>query len=81
MSVVTTIEIPDEIYARLRARAEQVHVSIPSLVISTISDEFHVMAKDPTQPCVPMTGPLVGGDGMRGPLYPDTETPYDLIFG
>lgn len=25
--------------------------------------------------------PLLKGRGERGPLCPDTETPYDLVFG
>jgi antitoxin (DNA-binding transcriptional repressor) of toxin-antitoxin stability system len=27
-----------------------------------------------------VTGPLIPGEGSRGPLCPDTENPYDLLF-
>jgi len=28
-----------------------------------------------------VTPPLLRGRGRRGPLCPNTETPYDLVFG
>ena len=75
MSIRTTIDIPDELYSTLRQRAAQDHVSIRSLVISSIEDKFQAKPRS-----VPMLRAPVQAKGPRGPLCPDTENPYDLIF-
>lgn len=76
MSVRTTIDIPDELYATLRHRAASEHTSIRALVVDAIDTKFR--GRKRTQP---VTGPLVRGAGKRGPKCPDRENPYDLIFG
>jgi hypothetical protein len=76
MSVRTTIDIPEDLYATLRQRAASEKVSIRSLVILSIEEKFR-----PKRRSVRMTGPPIKGKGKPGPLCPTTENPYDLIFG
>ena len=75
MSVRTTVDIPDELYATLRQRAAREKVSIRSLVIMSIEEKFK-----PKRRRVPVTGPLMRCKGKLGPLFPTTENPYDVIF-
>lgn len=76
MSVRTTVDIPDELYSTLRQRAAREKVSIRSLVILSIEEKFR-----PKRRRIPVTGPVIPGNGKPGPLCPATENPYDLIFG
>jgi hypothetical protein len=76
MSVRTTIDIPDGLYAELRAGAARERVSIRSLVIHSIEENIK-----PKRKLVRMTGPPIKGTAGAGPLPLDTENPYDLIFG
>jgi hypothetical protein len=71
----TTIDIPDELYSTLRLQAARERVSIRSLVLLSIEEKFKSKRRR-----VPMTGPPIKGNGKLGPLCPDTENPYDLIF-
>jgi len=76
MSVRTTIDIPDELYATLRLRAAREKVSIRTLVILSIEEKFKPKRRDTR-----MAGPPVQCKSKMGPLCPTTENPYDLIFG
>lgn len=75
MSVRTTIDIPDGLYATLRRRAAAEHTSIRSLVVGAIERKFEGKRRR-----APMTGPPVKGTGRPGRLCPDKENPYDLLF-
>lgn len=75
MSVRTTIDIPDKLYETLRLRALDERVSIRSLVIDAIEGK---MVRKSRRKIV--TGPPVPGRSKPGPLCPDTENPYDIVF-
>ena len=73
MAVRTTVDIPEDLHEKLRARAEQSGVSIPSVIVDAI-DAY-------TKPNGGkfVTGPMIKG-GKRGPAYPTDENPHDLVF-
>ena len=75
MSVRITINLPDELYAALRQRAEVEHAPVRSLIVDAINSGIG--------PCASrrVTGPLVGkvGEGPA-PGSPDTENLYDVLF-
>jgi len=75
MSVRTTIDIPEDLYEVLRRRAASEQTSIRSLVIGAMERKFGGRRRTPVlQPPVP-------GTGKPGPLCPDKENPYDVLFG
>ena len=76
MSVRTTIDIPENLYEPLRRRAASEKTSIRSLVISAIESKFST-----DRARTPVLGPPISGKGKPGPLCPDRENPYDLLFG
>jgi hypothetical protein len=76
MSVRTTIDLPDGLYAELRERAARERVSIRSLVIHSIEENLK-----PKRKRVPVTEPPIKGTSGAGPLCPTEENPYDIIFG
>ena len=75
MSIRTTIDIPEDVYEKLRRKASDEKTSIRALVLNAIEGKFNR-----TEPRIPMTGPPVPGRSKPGPLCPDKENPYDLIF-
>jgi hypothetical protein len=75
MSVRTTIDIPDDLYEALRRRALSERTSIRSLVIGAVEARFRRKA-----PGDLVRGPLIPARGKPGPLCPDRENPYDLLF-
>ena len=75
MSVRTTIDIPENLYEPLRRRAASEKTSIRSLVISAIEGKFSASPRR-----TPVLGPPVPGKSKPGPLCPDRENPYDLLF-
>ena len=75
MSVRTTIDLPDDLYAILRRRAAAESTSIRSL----ITDAVRTSIQPRTGRRV--TGPLVGKRGDKpAPGSPDRENPYDVLF-
>jgi hypothetical protein len=74
MSVRTTIDLPDDIYAALRQRAADERTSIRALITSAIDNSFRPKRSKP------VTGPLVGKKGKPAPGSPDRENPYDVLF-
>jgi hypothetical protein len=70
MSVRTTIDIPDDLYAELRRRAVAEHASIQSLITTAIENELR------TRPSRRVTGK----DEGASPGSPDRENPYDVLF-
>jgi hypothetical protein len=75
MSVRTTIDIPDDIYEALRRRAARERTSIRSLVIGAIDQKFRNKRQRKA-----VMSPPVRRTGKPGPLCPDRENPYDLLF-
>jgi hypothetical protein len=75
MAVRTTVDIPQPLHDRLRRRAESSGASIRSLIVYAIEQTYPGPKKGR-----PVTGPLIHGNGKRGPLYPTDENPHDLIF-
>jgi hypothetical protein len=75
MSVRTTIDIPDDLYETLRRRAASEHTSIRSLVIDAIERKFRTQRRR-----TPVLAPPVPGSNRPGPLCPDRENPYDILF-
>ncbi len=75
VSVRTTIDVPDDLYELLRRRAADEKTSIRALVVNAIEGKF-----GRTELRVPLTGPPIPGRSKPGPLCPDKENPYDLIF-
>lgn len=75
MSVRTTIDIPDDLYEALRHRAAGEQTSIRSLVIRAIEGRFSARRRR-----APVLRPPIPGTGKPGPLCPDKENPYDLLF-
>ena len=75
MSVRTTIDIPDDLYEALRRRAASERISIRSLVIGAIERKFRTGRRR-----TPVLAPPVPGTGRPGPLCPDRENPYDILF-
>jgi hypothetical protein len=74
MSVRTTIDLPDDIYAALRQHAADERTSIRALITDAINSRFRPMKSKPVM------GPLVGKKGRPAPGSPDTENPYDILF-
>ena len=74
MSVRTTIDLPDDLYAALRQHAAAERTSIRALITDAINSRFRPMKSKP------VTGPLVGKKGRPAPGSPDTENPYDILF-
>jgi hypothetical protein len=74
MSVRTTIDIPEDLYETLRRRAASEQTSIRSLVIGAMERKFGSRRR------TPVIEPPVPGTGKPGPLCPDKENPYDLLF-
>jgi len=75
MSVRTTIDIPEDLYEVLRRRAASEQTSIRSLVIGAWNGSS---AAGGALPCFSLLCP---GTGKPGPLCPDKENPYDVLFG
>lgn len=75
MSVRTTIDIPDDVYDALRRRAANERRSIRSLVLEAVGAKFSGK-RAPRR----VEGPPIAGSGNPGPLCPDKENPYDLVF-
>jgi hypothetical protein len=75
MSVRTTIDIPDGLYDVLRRRAASEKTSIRSLVIGAVERKISARRRR-----TPVLGPPVPGTGKPGPLCPDKENPYDVLF-
>jgi hypothetical protein len=65
MAVRTTIDIPEPLHDRLRARAERSGASIRSLIVRAIEQTYPGSTKGR-----PVTGSLIRGVGRRGPQYP-----------
>ncbi len=74
-AIRTTIDIPEELYEPLRRRAASDKTSIRSLVIGAIEGKFSARQRR-----TPVLGPPVPGKSKPGPLCPDRENPYDLLF-
>ena len=74
MSVRTTIDLPDDVYATLRQRAIDERTSIRALITDAIDSKFR-----PRRSRL-VTGPLVGRKGKPAPGSPDRENPYDVLF-
>ena len=75
MAVRTTIDIPEPLHDRLRARAERSGASIRSLIVRAIEQTYPGSTKGR-----PVTGPLIRGTRQRGPQYPTDENPHDVVF-
>ena len=75
MSVRTTIDIPDDTYEALRRTAAAENTSIRALVIEAIDGRYKKRKSG-----IRLTKPPLQGRGKPGPLCPDRENPYDLIF-
>ncbi len=74
MSVRTTIDLPDDIYAALHQRAKEERTSIRALITSAIDTSF-----GPRQIQIQSPGPLVGKRRKQpAPGSPDRENPYDV---
>ena len=71
MAIRTTIDIPEDLYEPLRRRAASEKTSIRSLVIGAIEGKFSGGRR---------RSPPVPGKSKPGPLCPDRENPYDLLF-
>lgn len=76
MSVRTTIDLPDDLYGALRQRAASERTSIRALVIDAVEAKYKKKKSGKR-----LTEPPIKGTGKPGPLCPDRENPYDLIFG
>lgn len=75
MSVRTTIDLADDMYAALRRRAADERTSIRALIVDAIESRYRLT------PSKPVTGPLVGKRGAKpAPGSPDRENPYDVLF-
>jgi hypothetical protein len=75
MAVRTTVDIPEPLHDRLRARAERSGSSIRALIIGAIEQVYSEGKKGDY-----VTGPLVRGRGKLGPAFPKDENPHDLVF-
>jgi hypothetical protein len=74
MSVRTTIDLPDDLYATLRQRAAAERTSIRALITDAVESRLGPKRSRP------VTGPLVGKKGRSAPGSPDRENPYDVLF-
>jgi hypothetical protein len=76
MSIRTTIDIPEDLHQVLRRRAASEKTSIRCLVIHAIEGRYgEGMRKG-----IRLKGPPVQGKAKPGPLCPDRENPYDVLF-
>lgn len=75
MSVRTTIDIPDKLYAALRRRAAAERTSIRSLVVDALEGKYN-RKKERS----PVLKPPIPGSGKPGPRRLDRENPYDILF-
>ena len=75
MSIRTTVDVPEDLYEALRTLAAAQRTSIRSLIVDAVAGKFG-RGKER----IPVTGPPVSGSGKPGPLCPDRENPYDLLF-
>jgi hypothetical protein len=75
MAVRTTVDIPEPLHEELRHRAQSSGASIRSLIVAALEQTYSKPKKGR-----PVTGPLITGDGKRGPRFPVDENPWDLIF-
>jgi hypothetical protein len=78
MPARTTIELPESLHERLKERAQTSGVSIRSLIVRAVEDCYPDTGKVTPKKCRPVTGPLITGNGRRGPLYPLDENPHLL---
>ena len=75
VSVRTTIDLTDDMYAVLRRRAADERTSIRALIADAIDSRYR------TARSKPVTGPLVGKRGEKPASgSPDRENPYDVLF-
>ena len=74
MSVRTTIDLPDDLYSRLRERAAAERTSIRALITDAVESKLAPVKSRR------VTGPLVGKKGRLAPGSPDRENPYDVLF-
>jgi hypothetical protein len=75
MSVRTTIDLPDDLYELIRRRAASDRTSVRALVVGAVERRYGRRARRK-----PVLERPVPGAGKPGPLCPDTENPYDLLF-
>jgi hypothetical protein len=75
MPARTTIELPELLHERLKARSRSTGVSIRSLILRAVEETYAEPKKGR-----PVTGPLITGTGKLGPLFPVDENPHDLIL-
>jgi hypothetical protein len=74
MAIRITIDIPERLHDRLRARAARSGVSIYSLMLQAIEQAYGEPGKGAR-----LKGPLVTGRGKLGPAFPKDENPHDLV--
>ena len=74
-NVRTTVDIPTELYARLKIEAAERRRSIRQLIVMALQREF--TAKHQARRVV---APLIPGRSAPGPQCPTLENPYDLLF-
>jgi hypothetical protein len=75
VSVRTTIDLADDMYAVLRRRAADERTSIRALIADAIDSRYRTVRSKP------VTGPLVGKRGAKPAAgSPDRENPYDVLF-
>ena len=73
-NVRTTVDIPTELYARLKIEAAERRRSIRQLIVMALQREF--TAKHQAR----VVAPLIPGRSAPGPQCPTLENPYDLLF-
>lgn len=74
MSVRTTVDIPEDLYAELKKQSAEQETSIRSLVVSALESKYRVRRTSRVKL------PLVPDKGKPGPVKTGRENPYDLIF-
>ena len=80
MPARTTIELPESLHERLKERARNSGVSIPSLIVRAVEDVYAETGTTAPKSGRPVTLPLIPATGKRGPLYPVDENPHDIVF-
>ena len=75
MPIRTTVDIPEPLHDRLRAKAEQSGTSIRALIIRAIEQAY-----TPEGKTARVRGALVKGPGKLGPQFPTDRNPHDLIL-
>ena len=73
-----TVEIPEALHTRLRARASRMGVSIRSRIVDALELTCRE-DKAMSQGCF-VTGPMLKLGGKSGPRFPVDENPHDLIL-